>query len=89
MMVAPRETEDVVRRIVVEYGQVYAYCYITDGNGRLLDEEVWKQPFRLDRKEVHGEAQDTYDQVYDWLNDSINVQGPPLQENEDDAAQSG
>lgn len=89
MMVAPRETEDVVRRIVVEYGQVYAYCYITDGNGRLLDEEVWKQPFRLDRKEVYDEAKDTYDQVYDWLNDSINVQGPPLQEDADDAAQSG
>ena len=88
-MVAPRQTEDVVRRIVVEYGQLYAYCYITDGNGRLIDEEVWKQPFRLDRKEVHQEAQDASDQVYDWLNDSINVQGPPLQEGGDDAAQSG
>ena len=34
-MQTPRNTEDVVRRIVVEYGQVYAYCYMTDGNGRL------------------------------------------------------
>ena len=88
-MQTPRNTEDVVRRIVVEYGQVYAYCYITDGNGRLLEEDVFKQPFRLDRKEVNDEAKDAYDQVYDWLNDSINVQGPPLQEGEDDAAQSG
>ena len=88
-MPVPRDTEDVIRRIVVEYGRVYAYCYITDGNGRLLDEEVFKQPFRLDRKEVFDEAKDTYDQVYDWLNDSINVQGPPLQEGGGDAAQSG
>ena len=88
MMPPPKDKEDVVRRIVVEYGQVYAYCYMTDGNGQLIDEEVWKQPFRLDRKEVHEEAKDCYDQVYDWLNDSINVQGPPLQEDGDHPAQS-
>lgn len=88
-MQTPKHTEDVVRRIVVEYGQVYAYCYMTDGNGRLLEEEVFKQPFRLDRKEVHNEAQDCYSQLFDLLNESINVQGPPLQEDKDDAAQSG
>jgi hypothetical protein len=54
-----------------------------------LDEEVFKQPFRLDRKEVHNEAQDCYSQLFDLLNESINVQGPPLQEGGDDAAQSG
>ena len=79
--------DNVERRIVVEYGQVYAYCYMTDGNGRLLEEEVWKQPFRLERKEVFDEAKDTYDQLYDVLTDSINVQGPPLQEDGDGEAQ--
>lgn len=88
MTLAPRNHEDVIRRIVVEYGQIYAYCYLTDGNGRLLDEEVFKQPFRLDRKEVFDEAKDAYDQVYDWLNDTINVQGP-LQEDGDGEAKSG
>lgn len=88
MTLAPRNHEDVIRRIVVEYGQIYAYCYITDGNGRLLDEEVFKQPFRLDRKEVFDEAKDAYDQVYDWLNETINVQGP-LQEDGDGDAKSG
>jgi hypothetical protein len=88
-MQTPKDKEDVIRRVVVEYGQVYAYCYMTDGNGRLLDEEVFKQPFRLDRKEVHGEAQDCYSQLFDLLNESINVQGPPLQGDGDDAAQSG
>jgi hypothetical protein len=88
MTLAPRNHEDVIRRIVVEYGQIYAYCYITDGNGRLLDEEVFKQPFRLDRKEVFEEAKDSYDQIYDWLNETINVQGP-LQEDGDGGAKSG
>lgn len=88
MTLAPRNHEDVIRRIVVEYGQIYAYCYLTDGNGRLLDEEVFKQPFRLDRKEVFDEAKDAYDQVYDWLNETINVQGP-LQEDGDGDAKSG
>ena len=88
-MQTPKDKEDVVRRIVVEYGQVCAYCYMTDGNGRLLEEEVFKQPFKLDRKEVHNEAQDCYSQLFDLLNESINVQGPPLQEDGDDAAQSG
>lgn len=77
-MNSPRGQEDVLRRIVVEYGQQYAYCYITDGNGKLLDEEVFKQPFKLDRKDAFDEANDAYDTVYDWLNETINVV-PPLQ----------
>lgn len=62
----------VERRIVVEYGRQYAYVYITDGNGKLIDEESFKQPFLMDRKEVHEEAKDAYDAIYDWLNDTIN-----------------
>jgi len=82
-MSSPRGKEDVLRRIVVEYGQMYVYLYITDGNGKLLDEEVFTQPWRLDRKDAFEEAKDTYDTVYDWLNDVVNVT-PPLQEDEDE-----
>lgn len=82
-MTSPRGKEDVLRRIVVEYGQMYVYLYITDGNGKLLDEEVFTQPWRLDRKDAFEEAKDTYDTVYDWLNDVVNVT-PPLQEEDDD-----
>ena len=52
MTMAPKGREDVLRRIVVEYGQQYAYIYMTDGSGKLIDEEVFKQPFRLDRKDA-------------------------------------
>lgn len=86
-MMAPKGKEDVLRRIVVEYGQQYVYLYITDGNGKLLDEEVFKQPWRLDRKDAFEEAKDTYDNTFDWLNDVVNIT-PPLQEDEDEASDS-
>lgn len=86
MTMAPRGKEDVLRRIVIEYGQQYAYVYMTDGSGRLIDEEVFKQPFRLDRKDAFEEAKDAYDNVFDWLNDTVNV--TPLQEDADEAAES-
>jgi len=66
-------TDHVHRRIVVEYGQLYAYLYMTDGNGKVIEEEQYKQPFRQDRADVADEAEDCYRSVWDWLNDTINV----------------
>lgn len=62
----------VERRIVIEFGLRYAYLYITDGAGKLHDEESFKQPYRLERKECHEEAQDVYSLLYDSLNELIN-----------------
>lgn len=87
MTLAPKGKEDVLRRIVVEYGQIYVYIYMTDGVGKILDEEVFKQPFRLDRKDAADEAKDTYDATYDWINEIVNV--TPLQGGDDKAAESG
>lgn len=84
-MSGPSGKEDVLRRIVCEYGQQYVYLYITDGNGKLIDEEVFKQPWKLDRKDAHEEAKDTYDNTFDWLNDVVNVT-PPLQGDDEDEA---
>lgn len=84
-MTQPRGREDVIRRIVIEYGQMYVYLYMTDGSGRLIDEEVFKQPFKLERKEAYEEAKDTYDNTFDWLNDIVNVT-PPLQGEDEDEA---
>jgi hypothetical protein len=86
MTLSPRGKEDVLRRIVIEYGQLYAYIYLTDGSGKLLDEEVFKQPFRLDRKDAFEEAKDAYDAAYDLINEIVNV--TPLQEDDDDEADS-
>jgi len=87
MTLAPRGKEDVLRRIVVEYGQLYVYAYMTDGHGKILEEEVFKQPFRLDRKDAHEEAKDTWDATYDRINEIVNVT-PPLQGDGDDEAES-
>lgn len=84
-MSGPSGKEDVLRRIVCEYGQQYVYLYITDGHGKLIDEEVFKQPWKLDRKDAYEEAKDTYDNTFDWLNDVVNVT-PPLQGNDEDEA---
>ena len=64
--------DHIERRIVVEFGLRYAYAYITDGAGKLIDEESFKQPYKLERKECHEEATDVYSLVYDSLNELIN-----------------
>lgn len=63
-------TDTVIRRLVVEYGHWYVYVYVVDSNGKLLEEEVFKQPFRLESKEVHEEATDCFNQVYQWILDT-------------------
>lgn len=70
-MNAPTGKEDVLRRVVVEYGRWYVYTYITDGNGRLIDEECFKQPFQLSQREAAEEANDCYQQTYQWLQDTV------------------
>ena len=67
-----RPADSVERRIVGEYGLQYAYLYVTDGYSKVLDDESFKQPYRLERKESHEEAKDAYDVLYDLLNDTIN-----------------
>lgn len=62
----------VERRIVLEYGLKYAYVYITNADGRLLDEEAFTQPYRLERNECHVEAKEMYDRIWEHLNETIN-----------------
>ena len=67
-MINPKDS--VVRRLVVEYGHWYVYVYLVNDNGKLLEEEAFKQPFRLERKDVHDEASDCFHQVYQWILDT-------------------
>jgi hypothetical protein len=64
----------VERRIVVEFGRQYAYVYMTTGDGKLIPdrEESFKQPYLMERKEAHDDADDLWQMVYDMLNDTIN-----------------
>ena len=65
------ERDRILRRIVIEYGREYAYAYWTDTAGKIIDEEVWKQPFKLDVKDSLDEAKDCWDIVYSHLQDTI------------------
>jgi len=66
-----KEKDAIVRRIVVEYGRLYVYAYFTDGNAKVLEEEVWQQPFRLDSKDAREEARDIWQFLYQELQDTV------------------
>lgn len=65
------ERDYVYRRIVVEYGRLYAYVYYTDQDGKVLEDESFKQPFRLDFKDVREESRECFDAIYQHLQDTI------------------
>lgn len=77
----------VERRIIVEYGRRYVYLTLADAEGKILHnrEEVFTQPFLLDRKDSWEEADDCWQAVYQWLNDVIVF---PLPDKGDKAADS-
>lgn len=61
----------VQRRVIIEYGQRYIYATLTDANGKLLDEEVFSQPYTLDQKEAAEEARECFDAAYQHILDSV------------------
>jgi hypothetical protein len=65
------ERDEVYRRVVCEYGRWYAYLYITDSNGKMLEEESFKQPFRLEFKESAEEAKEAFQYMYQYLQDTV------------------
>lgn len=67
-----REEDTIQRRLVVEYGSRYVYLYVADGNGKVIDEDAFTQPYRLERKEIIEEVEVIYGLLYDHLNDTIN-----------------
>ena len=67
----PAEKDNVQRRVVVEYGRHYAYVYMSDGRGKVLDDESFKQPFALAQREVAEEARDAFDYLYQHLQDTV------------------
>jgi len=78
-------SDTVHRRVVVEFGRQYAYVYLTDSGGKVLNEESFKQPYLLDRKDVAEEAQDMFDICYQFLLDTVS----PSASSEDEGGQSG
>jgi hypothetical protein len=65
--------DGIERRIVVEYGRRYVYLTLQDVDGKIVNgrEEVFTQPFPLTKKESCQEAEDCWQDVYQWLSDVI------------------
>jgi hypothetical protein len=78
------EPDRIERRIVCEFGRQYAYVYMHDGQGKLLDEEVFKQPMRLEKDEAVEEASDAYQMLWQHLSDTIVFSLDQLQGEEGD-----
>jgi hypothetical protein len=80
--------DHIERRIVVEYGRRYVYITMQDASGKIIPgyEEVFSQPFVLDRKDAWEEAGDCWHDVYQFVSDTCVW---PLPEAEDGPAQSG
>jgi hypothetical protein len=79
--------DHIERRIVVEYGRRYVYLTMTDASGKLIPgfEEVFSQPFLLDRKDAWDEAGDCWQDVYQFVSDTCVW---PLPDKGDDSAES-
>lgn len=88
-MVKDQQHGDSVQwRVTVEYGRRYVYLTLTDAEGNVVKEreEVFKQPFVLDRKDAKDEATDAWDVLYDHCNDTIVF---PLPDSGSDSPESG
>lgn len=61
----------VERRVIVEYGRRYVYVTLSDANGKIHLEELFKQPYLLDPKDAVDEAKDAFDAVYQHISDTV------------------
>jgi hypothetical protein len=52
-----KETDVILRRVIIDYGRWYAYLHLEDANGKVILEEVFKQPFQLAQREVAEEGE--------------------------------
>ena len=60
-------------KIVVDVTRSHAWVYLCDGDGVILDQDSFRWPFRLDRKDAGVEASNIHGVLFDYLNDSCNV----------------
>ena len=65
------EADVILRRVIIDYGRWYAYLHLEDANGKVLLEEVFRQPFQLAQREVAEEAKDCWDATYQYLQDTV------------------
>jgi hypothetical protein len=80
--------DQVERRIVISFGRQYVYLAMYDAANNVIPEyeEVFSQPFLLERKDAIEETIDTWNNAYQWISDTTVW---PLPEGGGDKADSG
>jgi hypothetical protein len=78
----------VQRRVIVEYGRRYVYATLTDSNGKILQEELFKQPFLIDPRDAADEAKDCFDAAYQHISDTVVFPNSASSGEEDDKPES-
>lgn len=71
-------------RVVVDVTRTHVWLFLCDGEGKILDQDSFAWPFRMDRKDAAVEVSDLHGVIYDYLNDTCNNWG-----DEGDAASDG
>lgn len=72
--------DPIVGKVVIDFSRKYVSVYFCDGDGSIRDFDHFRYPFLLDRKDAVDECRDTYHFLYQYLNDSMNVDINELQE---------
>jgi len=47
------------------------YLYITHAKAKIVEEVAWKQPFGVELKDLRDESHDCFQEIYQWLQDTI------------------
>jgi hypothetical protein len=59
-------------KVVIDVGRRYITVYRCDGNGFVEDEERFKLPWLIDRKDAADMANAVFDVVYAWADAAVN-----------------
>lgn len=69
-----RNPNPVEGRVILEVTRHHALIYLCDRKGIVVDNEVFRYPFPLDRDDCQTECRDLFDMLYDALNDVVNAE---------------
>jgi len=75
-----------VGKVLIDVGRRYITVYRCDANGYVQDEERFKLPWMLDRKDAVDLVYSVFNTAYSWADSTVN---PPAARGGDQSADSG
>ena len=67
-------SDPILGKIVMDFSRKYVSVYLCEGDGSIKDFEHFRWPYRLELKETREETKSLYDFLYDYVNNSVNLQ---------------